>query len=524
MRVDTVQVELRPRSPWEAMELGNALVRRHAVAIWWPWLLASLPVFAAINAIGWTTDRLGWAALALLWLKPVFDRIPLFVLSRAVFGTAPGWRQTLAAQLRWGWRPMLGHLTWRRASPWRALTLPVDLLEGGPATQVRARRQVLSDGVGGHALLLTGICVLFSLVLLLSQGLLAFLFVPTELLSESARAAWTLVSQDPPRWAQLLFNLALWLAVSIVEPFYVAAGFGLYLNRRTQLEAWDLEIAFRRLHARVAPGAGVLAAVLACGLLSPQAPAQDTAPQTTPVTPTKTWTPRDRAAQTDADTDTDDAARAPTLPQVFGDALADPGRFDDAVETAYADPLLGGKATPPPRPRDAPDLGGLAWLVGLLSTLAEYGLWAVFAILVLALAWTARRWWPWLRGSLATPVDDDAALDTSPAPPAPEPLPDDLLTAVRRLWHDGARRRALALLYRGSVAAMATRAGATLVPGATEAECLRVSRRLPDPEDRAAFAGVVRVWQRAAYAQRLPDDAEFDALLATLAPRFGWSA
>ena len=44
MRLDQPRVELRPRSPWEAMELGTALVRTHARAIWLPWLLVTLPV------------------------------------------------------------------------------------------------------------------------------------------------------------------------------------------------------------------------------------------------------------------------------------------------------------------------------------------------------------------------------------------------------------------------------------------------------------------------------------------------
>src|SRR3546814_9147953 len=72
------------------------------------------------------------------------------------------------------------------------------------------------------------------------------------------------------------------------------------------------------------------------------------------------------------------------------------------------------------------------------------------------------------------------------------------------------------LLYRASVEAMAQRAQVTLVPGATESECLRASRRMPDPQDRDAFAHIVRVWQYAAYARRLPDEAEFDAMLGTL--------
>ncbi|MCD9029513.1 DUF4129 domain-containing protein [Luteimonas sp. BDR2-5] len=525
MRVDTVQVELRPRSPWEAMELGNALVRRHAAAIWVPWLLLGLPVFVAVAALGWSLDRLGLAALLLLWIKPVLDRIPLFVLSRAVFGEAPGWRRTLAAQLRWGWRPLLGHLTWRRLSPWRAVTLPVDLLEGIHGPQLKMRRRVLVEGIGGHVLLLTAICLLFTAVLLLSLLLLVFLFVPNELLSESARAAWTLATQNPPRWAQLLLVLALWIAVGVVEPFFVAAGFGLYLNRRTQLEAWDLEIAFRRLRARIVPAGAALAALLACGLLL-SAPVPAPAQERADVAPTKTWS-HDRQAR---DSGADAGIATATLPRVFEDAVVDSGAFVDAVDTAYADPLLSPKRTEvgwqkrdpaTPRPRDTlPDFGGLQWLIVLLSTIAEYGLWLVLGVLVAALALTARRWWPWMRAGLRGPVREDREIGVSEAA-VPEPLPADLPTAVRRLWREGRQRDALALLYRGSVEAMAARAGATLVPGATEAECLRISRRMPEAADRAAFASVVRVWQRAAYARRLPGDAEFDALLDVLGPRFG---
>ena len=39
------------------------------------------------------------------------------------------------------------------------------------------------------------------------------------------------------------------LTVLFIEPFYVAAGFGLYLNRRAELEAWDIEQEFRRAFA-----------------------------------------------------------------------------------------------------------------------------------------------------------------------------------------------------------------------------------------------------------------------------------
>ena len=39
-------------------------------------------------------------------------------------------------------------------------------------------------------------------------------------------------------------------AVLFLEPFYVGAGFAIYLNRRAELEAWDIEQEFRRAFFR----------------------------------------------------------------------------------------------------------------------------------------------------------------------------------------------------------------------------------------------------------------------------------
>ena len=98
MRLEQMTVHLRSRSAWEAVELGTALVRRHAAAIWKPWLLVTVPLFVAFNAAAWAIDSIWLAGLLMWWLKPAFDRIPLFVISRATFGATPSVRDTLAAQ------------------------------------------------------------------------------------------------------------------------------------------------------------------------------------------------------------------------------------------------------------------------------------------------------------------------------------------------------------------------------------------------------------------------------------------
>jgi len=123
MRPEDLQVALRPRSAWEAMELGLMLVRRHAGALWRPWLLLSLPVFAIVHALGWWLEQVWLAGLLMWWLLPLFDRIPLYVLSRAVFGKPPGIGETLRAWPRVGPGFIAAHLLWRRLDPWRALCL-----------------------------------------------------------------------------------------------------------------------------------------------------------------------------------------------------------------------------------------------------------------------------------------------------------------------------------------------------------------------------------------------------------------
>ena len=49
---------------------------------------------------------------------------------------------------------------------------------------------------------------------------------------------------------QFVIAVAYAAAVAFLEPLYVAAGFGMYLNRRVELEAWDIEQEFRRAQPR----------------------------------------------------------------------------------------------------------------------------------------------------------------------------------------------------------------------------------------------------------------------------------
>ena len=161
MRIDRLDVALRARSGWEAMELGSALSRRHARAVWGSWLLASAPLFVIFNALGWWLDAFGWAWLAMWWCKPLFERAPLYVLSRGIFGEPVGALAALRAQRSWGNAGFWGYLGWRRFSVLRSLCLPVNLLEGNAPAQRGARRRAVAAGAAGAAVVLTLACMAF---------------------------------------------------------------------------------------------------------------------------------------------------------------------------------------------------------------------------------------------------------------------------------------------------------------------------------------------------------------------------
>jgi hypothetical protein len=242
--------------------------------------------------------------------------------------------------------------------------------------------------------------------------------------------------------------------------------------------------------------------------------------------------PQSARAETPAPAKTTKQAETPgppTLPTVFGDRYVAPGGFESAADKLADDPLLHPKRTEArwvardlKKPDQKPSAIG-EWFGMALAVIFESGLWIALGIVVLVLLLTSKQWVPWLRDAVVRPPAPPSPIDVAPVE-AHDALPDDITGAARAFWREGQRRRALALIYRAAVEAMVARTGGFLVPGATEAECLRASRALAHAEDREVFASAVRTWQYAAYADRMPDADAFEALLARLSQRFGWAA
>ena len=240
MQVDALAVRLRPRTPTEASDLGVRLCQHAARSVCPCYLLVAVPVLAlalsSFEIANWLPGLIIW------WSKPWLDRTILFVLSRAAFGQRTTAGDLWRAQRDVWWRQLLFTLTVRRLSPWRSLTQPVYQLEGLSLFRAGARVRQIRQKTAGAAFMMTHAFSMAETAVFCSLMSLMFWLAPQGMAPDLSQ----LLSGEAGAFLLATLPTAFACAVLIVEPFYVAAGFAMYLNRRAELEAWDIEQEFRR--------------------------------------------------------------------------------------------------------------------------------------------------------------------------------------------------------------------------------------------------------------------------------------
>ena len=242
MQLDALAVRLRPRTPMQAADLGIRLCQANARSVWMAFALVAIPVMTLAMATSEVSPLL--PGFVIWWAGPWFDRTILFVLSRAAFGQATSPADIWREQRHVWWRHVWFTFLVRPLSPWRPLTEPVYLLEGLPLLGSRERVRQIRRRQMAPGMVLTaafvaaqasvGVAALSLLVWLAPQGF--------------TDAAWSFINAASPS-QQLIADGIYAVTLLFIEPFFVAAGFGLYLNRRAELEGWDIEQEFRRAFA-----------------------------------------------------------------------------------------------------------------------------------------------------------------------------------------------------------------------------------------------------------------------------------
>jgi hypothetical protein len=242
MQIESIALNLRPRTVWEGCDLGLRLLQSWLGPVFRCYLAVALPSLALCLAAG---ALAAWLPALLLWLaKPWLDRTILFVLSRALFGVTTRVGEVWAARES-VWFASLGTtLTLQRLSASRSLLQPILQLEGLSGSALRSRLRQIAGGrravarAAGLAFVCAELAVLLSL-----------LAVSLWLAPRSLGLVWDPIHSLPGSRLVFLISLAYGATVAFLEPFYVAAGFGMYVNRRVALEAWDIEQEFRRAFA-----------------------------------------------------------------------------------------------------------------------------------------------------------------------------------------------------------------------------------------------------------------------------------
>jgi hypothetical protein len=476
VNLEQLNIAIRPRRDWEAVDLGLLMSHRW----WWQmqqvWLLLTLPWLLASWVV--PVDYLGLVILSLWWLKPLFERPLLMILSQGVFGARLSTREVLRAFWRLALAQPLLSLTWRRFSPHRSMDLPVIQLEGLAGTERRDRLTVLHRDDSGPAVWITLLGHSLECMIGLACAMLLGVFIPDEVNFDYWSWEFWLEGRPGP----MLMVLFAYIALAILAPLYTACGFSLYLNRRVKLEGWDLEIAFKHMAQKRGLLALILAAAIGSLSLVEQPAHADTASE-----------------------------RQAIHEQII---RIKEGPDFHRMETQKVLKQSEAKKKPEQKDDDSLDwlwqkLRNLAELLAGMAGVLELLLWAAVLALILVVALKYGSWlerFPGFsslrRGRHYQPQTLFGMEVTQ------DSLPDDVSQAALTLWQDGEQRAALALLYRASLAQLLER-GVPLKEGSTEQECLHLAQGMEQELQLPAlslgyFAQLTAAWRRLAYGHRPP--------------------
>jgi hypothetical protein len=533
--VDLSRIAIVPRlrTGWEAIDLGFVLAKtwyRELFLAWGiPYLLLFLPAILILASFpDWGPNI---ALLGIWWVKPLVDRIPLHIISRQLFGdktTVPEAINQAPQLMRRDW---LLALTWRRFSPTRSFDLAVTVLEGLSGQQRTRRLSGLHRKASGSAIALTLFCVASELVLLFGFYAAISLLVPEQVEFDSQS-----LFNAEGYYATVFSGLAAVLASCLVAPFYVSAGFTLYISRRIELEAWDIEVRFRDLSNRLNKPDKLKqllsiasAFVLGLGVLahSPDAMADYS----------------DKANSILDAEETVATSADPSNGPIQGEAssfsrLASRQRIAEILDhdDFHRREMKSGYRLKDDQPEDKAEeqqgeqngffyrllkaignlLEPLGYFSSSLSALLELLLWIVAVSVFIYVLWyfrdsikEAAGWRPPKRTHRTEEKPEVLfGLEVSE-----ETIQENVTEKVLTLFQQGEARVALSLLYGSTLARLLHHHGCFFHDGMTEGECLRVVGREAKAQSNH-FQQLTATWIQLAYAHREPDLECIQALCA----------
>lgn len=497
MKLTDLSIQVRQRSAWEAIDLGFSFVREHWRALMLPHLL--LLILIAIPAWFILPEKYLWlAGLVVWWFKPVMDRLLLHILSRQLFNEPITTAEAFSALPRLiGNTGLLSALTYRRFSFSRSYNLPIWQLEGLRGKERKERQALIHLQGHSNAVWLTIGCFLLEMIISLSLYSSIFMLDPTGLAWEHYKSFFRDgIDLDYEYWITLLGFIVGLSSILFIEPFYVAAGFMLYINRRTQLEAWDIEIAFRNLGERlghlIKAGSSLLPSLLVIFMT------------------TGIWLA----------TATPSYAQYPESKNEFlAEERLGPEQVKAKIDEVMALEELNNRrkvktwvAKDNTEKKEQQNTEFSKSFIQLMAVIFKFLLWVgvivaiIFALIyrqkIIDLLKPARK----QQKAHVTP-DVLFGLDIRP-----ESLPADIAGTAQQLWQQGHAREALSLLYRGALVVLTQQEQLEIHASHTEGDILKLAKPALAPERLNYLTRLTKLWQTIAYAHRQPSNAEVEPL------------
>ena len=475
MNLDKLQVDACIRSGWQSVDLGFLMARAWLRPLYLAGLLAMMPLSIVLLLVFWKSPF--WALAIIWWLKPFCERLPLFIASRMLFDEETDlWSSFKSFPLK----DILPWLLWRRFSLQRAFDNPVTVLEELQGSQRRKRLRVLHGKYSDVALGNQFVCFCFELLVCFGIALMIDFFTP-----ESSGLKVYDKFGDLTLLGEWMYSLSGFLAMTLVMPFHVMAGFALYLNRRIELEAWDIEISFRNLanrkRASESQSAGLLASLMLAMVICLAAPGSV-----------------DAAIDHDRDTASEMIDEILQGEDFGQERTLRKWRFKDwkeEVETeAFPEWLIEFFEWWEENVAWSTDFSGTAALLKIVLIVLFVGL-AIYLL---------HRY----RGPLAR-LGRGTHREKAPEvlfglDVTPQSLPRDVPAEVMRLWGEGAYRDALSLLYRASLSRLIDKYQLAFRASHTEAECAALVKARGIESLSDYFWQLTGVWRQLAYGHRVP--------------------
>ena len=240
-------------SSWQAIDNGIILAKKDFKYFWKP-LLLLLVGLSLILTFVIPVEGVQWVVVILWWLKPVYDRLIILIYSQRQIKSETdfivwfNFKNILKEFVKVLFNSsLLSDLTIHRFSLTRSFRLPVSQLEKQTGKLAKERFRVLGVHTLGRARNLTMLAVQMELLIGITMISMYSFIIP-----EGFRGEWMLSelsgNEVVLQYLSVYFYI---LTIYLIEPLYVASGFYLYMNKRVKLEAWDIEVMFKNIAAKV---------------------------------------------------------------------------------------------------------------------------------------------------------------------------------------------------------------------------------------------------------------------------------